>query len=357
MLLLAGLVGMMAVGSLAFVGMSEDEEDDADAECAEETPTEEHETGAEGQGVIDFAGRGDAPRAADPEERDAGADPEAEEGTSAGAEDTIGAPDGPDVAADPESEDADATGAPGPDRMRGGDGPDRIEGGAGDDELLGGAGDDSLSGGDGDDTLNGGEDDDALTGGAGLDTLYGNVGDDVMEGGAGDDSLHGGAGDDTLAGDDGDDALHGGLGDDALDSGAGRDTLFGGWGDDTLSGLGDGADFLNGGGGDDMITAGAGDMVTGGEGADTVALGDWLNGEHQAQILDFATEEDNLMVIFDDIADPDPEVAIERDEDDANIRHLVLNGARIAAVHGAPGLTLGHVTLMGQSVLAEGAAA
>ena len=106
---------------------------------------------------------------------------------------------------------------------------------------------------------------------------------------------------------------------------------------------------MNGGEGDDMILAGAGDIVTAGEGADTIALTDWLNKDHQAEVMDFSASDDSLMVIFDDGADPDPEVGIEADEDDADRQYITLNGVRIAAIIGADGLTLDHITLVPQS--------
>ena len=242
---------------------------------------------------------------------------------------------------------------------RGGD--DTIAGGAGDDEIRSGAGLDELRGGAGDDTLHGEDGADALHGDAGDDRLFGHNDADTLRGGEGDDSLVGSAGDDTLFGGAGDDALHGDLDDDRLDGGMGSDTLFGGHGNDTVSGIVDdpatrgiddidtGRDYLNGGGGDDAIVAGRGDIVTSGSGSDTVMLGNWLDAEPQAQILDFSVGEDMLMVFYDAAEGAEPELALEPDPEDPASRRLLLDGAEIAYIADAAGMTLDHVALVPQT--------
>ncbi|MFD0859324.1 calcium-binding protein [Roseovarius aquimarinus] len=318
MLILAGLLGMVALGAGALVGLSSMDDDLPEDWDAPEEEGEGEEDAETGQTILDFM---------------------AQAGPSA---------EGPSDA--PVAVQANGTAS-----------DDAMEGGPADDELHGGAGEDTLSGGPGEDILHGEADADALAGGDGDDTLYGHSGADSLDGGAGDDSLVGGDGNDTLVGGDGSDALHGGLGDDVLRGGAGSDTLFGGWGNDTLSGLvetglepgPDDADFLNGGGGADVITAGAGDIVTTGEGADTVILGDWLAMTHQAEILDFAPEEDTLMVVYDDVAGAAPEVDLQTDPGNPDVAHVMLNGIQIAAVNNAPGLNAGHITLIGSSLLPQ----
>lgn len=354
MLLLAGLLGMMAVGSMAFLGMSEEEDADTEeVETAEDgVPSEaEDMAAASGQSILDIATAVDGENVPDTA-LESGEGAEVDDPDPADPEDASGqdVPSGQRITMGGAGDDV-MPGTDAADWQNGYGGDDLISGGDGNDALYGGSGQDSLAGDAGDDSLHGGDGQDQLLGGAGDDTLHGNG--DLLVGQDGDDTLFGGAGAD---------ALHGGLGDDVLTGGAGQDTLFGGWGDDTIIGLADdpdtaawedasGADYLNGGRGDDMIVAGADDLVTTGEGADTVAIGAWATAEHQPEVLDFSLAEDTLMIIFDDLEDFEPEVGIESDADTPGLKHVLLNGTPVAAVHNAPGLTLAHVTLMGQSVL------
>ncbi|QFT97614.1 Hemolysin, chromosomal [Roseovarius sp. THAF8] len=239
--------------------------------------------------------------------------------------------------------------------LEGLDGDDLIASGDGDDVARGGDGDDTINGEAGDDTLHGEAGNDTLAGGAGSDSVMGHDGDDHLSGGAGDDSLVGGEGADTLMGDTGDDALHGYLGNDSLDGGAGADTLFGGDGNDVLTGVAPDAtapeqdqDYLNGGSGDDEITLGAGDIATGGTGADSFILRDWLDADHQGQIVDFNTAEDNLVLLYD-YDGTVPDVTIEEDPDAQNLHRVLLGGEVIANVTSDAALTLAHITLIPQT--------
>ena len=234
-------------------------------------------------------------------------------------------------------------------------GDDWISSGYGDDVARGGDGNDTVEGDAGDDTLHGEAGNDSLSGGAGSDSVMGHDGDDHLWGDDGDDSLVGGEGNDTLMGGADDDALHGYLGNDSLDGAAGADTLFGGDGNDTLTGVApDGTapeqdqDYLNGGAGDDQITLGASDIATGGNGADSFMLHDWLDADHQGQIVDFNTAEDNLVVLYDDDGTA-PDVTIEEDAEAQNLHRLLLDGEVIANVTSDAPLTLAHVTLLPQS--------
>ncbi len=361
MLSIFGLLGMTAVGAAAFVGLDSDDKD-------RDAPDRDSE--------------GDGPDDSLPETppdlfaqvlRDMSAAPlEMDEPTGADG-DTPSPPDaalsadgGADAWWDVTSGGTEADiirGIPGSDQIGGYGGDDTIFGYAGDDVLRGGAGDDVVSGGEGDDTLHGGDGGDLLAGDAGDDLLFGQNGNDSLCGGDGDDTLHGGAGDDTLHGGSGDVALHGGLGDDHLFGGQGQDTLFGGLGNDTLIGAEfdpeveglqdlDGRDYLNGGPGDDVILAGKEDIVTTGTGADSVILGDWLDGEHQAEMLDFSPDEDALVVVYDDAAGAEPEVTLEPDAENPDHQRLLLNGEPITLIANAHGLTLDHVALLPQSEFA-----
>ena len=331
MILLAGLMGLMAIGATAFYGL--DYSFSTDAENGNADP---EQTGATSE--IDQTGGNNGLT------------------TLLDSDESPGEMDWGDEA------DNTVQGTSGHDQLNGYAGDDQVLGLDGDDRLNGDVGDDTLYGDGGDDTLHGEAGNDALIGGAGDDQMYGHDGSDTLNGEDGDDSLVGSAGDDVLSGDQGDDALHGDLGDDTLDGGAGSDTLFGGWGNDVINGAPNGqsdedVDFLNGGGGDDLIIAGGSDIVTAGDGADTIAIGDWLTEEHQAEITDFSANEDRLMVVYDDLNDEDPHVSLEQDEETPDRQHLVLNGVRIAAVDNAEDLTLGHIFLIGQTALSESTAA
>lgn len=333
MFLLAGLMGMMAVGAAALWGLEDlGERNDGDqvprtpGDTAEDAPTVE----GNGPSIMDIA------TDVDPQ------DPEGDDwNVQSGG-----------VIADT------MTGTAINDFLNGYEGDDTILGLAGTDELRGGEGDDSLSGGAGDDSLHGDAGDDTLQGDGGADSLYGHGGDDFLDGGDGDDSLSAGQGDDSLSGGAGNDALHGYIGNDFLDGGPGEDTLFGGEGNDTLEGrapVGTPAeadrDFLNGGPGDDVIFAGGNDIVTGGAGADQIILGEWLSEREQASVLDFTVSEDSLLVFYDETETPDPEVTVKTDEADESLHHVFLNGVQIANVQSATALSLDDIVLVPQETV------
>ncbi|SLN57392.1 Hemolysin, chromosomal [Roseovarius litorisediminis] len=346
MFLLAGLLGVMAVGASAFIGLDMMPGDDDDQEENQDTATKG--AGVHTMPVTDLL-------------NDASEDPGESDETP---HETAGSDDNPvmgQISSGGAGNDL-IEGTSGIDMLNGYAGDDTVLGSEGDDHIYGDVGNDVLDGDAGDDNLHGGDGNDTLIGGDGADTLYGHNDDDSLSGGTGDDSLVGSAGNDLLLGGDGDDALHGDLGDDTLHGGQGSDTLFGGWGNDVIDGRSDEPsdsvtsdtdthDFLNGGGGDDFIIAGQGDVVTGGRGSDTIALSDWLDQPHQAEILDFNVDEDGLMVIYDHETDPDPEVSLERDEIDESRQHLLLNGVRIATIANAQNLGLEHITLMTENDL------
>lgn len=255
------------------------------------------------------------------------------------------------------------TGGAGDDQMNGQEGDDIVDGGAGHDVLHGAEGHDEVLGGAGDDILHGEDGDDLLMGNSGDDQLFGHFGNDVLRGGAGDDTAEGGQDDDTLLGGAGDDGLLGGYGNDVLDGGSGEDTLFGGFGDDLMTGReGGGADaqaidFLNGGGGEDTIIAGAGDIVTAGDDADEIVLGDWIEGGAAAQIMDFVQGEDRLVLSLDLSNDPDPDIQITPDSANPDTVRLSLNGSEIAIIYGGAGLSAEDVTLIDHSALPGAAVA
>lgn len=340
MLLLAGLVSLMAVGATAFYAIDTETKDEDD--WGPSSDRSEDDPDGMQQGSSDIA------RLLDPSE------------TGIFLPEQLDEPTGEIITGSAENDTL--TGTTGDDFIGGYEGDDLLDGRAGSNLIYGGDGNDTLIGGDGDDTLHGEDGDDLLFGGDGDDRLFGHDGDDTLHGGAGDDTLIGGMGNDLLVGGPGNNALHGYAGDNTLIGGAGADTLFGGSGDDvlgTLPGTGENGydpehgperNYLNGGAGDDLIYAGPGDVITTGAGQDTVVLGDWLSAEHQAEILDFEPEEDQLMIVYNNLRGDDPEVTLEFDEEVADRQHVLLNGERIAFVENAQDLTLDHVVLLARSL-------
>ncbi len=255
------------------------------------------------------------------------------------------------------AEDLDLTGTDQAEVLSGGYGDDKITGLAGADLIDGRAGDDSIDAGDGNDAVWGGAGDDSIDGGLGNDTVEGQAGDDSLTGGAGDDSLAGHSGNDSLSGGDGADTLLGGEGNDQLDGGSGNDWLAGGFGDDRMAGgagsdILDGndgndwlsglngqvddfnEDFLNGGAGNDTLVLGAGDHASGGEGDDDFVLQDWLTDGGVAHISDYDADRDQLIIMYDPNAHPDPELTLEVSEDGEQST-ILLNGAPVATVQGS----------------------
>ncbi|CUH78098.1 calcium-binding protein [Tropicibacter naphthalenivorans] len=346
MFFLAGLLGMMALGSVAIVSTYSPELDgDADdqADTPEDDPQELESapTGSlfEQMGLINMPVDG--------------ADDEV-------SEDIHQQPEPGSIAVGTDEADT-MTGTDATDLMGGMDGDDLLDGGADTDELRGGDGDDTLLGGEGDDSLHGEAEDDAMYGDAGDDTLFGHEGEDSLFGGDGDDELQGGLDSDALYGEGDDDALHGREGDDTLDGGLGYDTLFGGWDNDLLNGVVRGADgtdidqmdFLNGGDGDDTIGTGAGDIVSGGAGADVLVLGDWIVDE-AAELADFDNAEDQIVIVYDDTdGGPDPELEIRPMEGDPELTEILVDGVVLTVLPTEDAPTMDQIVLVGESAAGD----
>ncbi|MGB7317345.1 MAG: calcium-binding protein [Planktotalea sp.] len=318
MLILAGLLGMLALGSIMLIEPSSTSEGD-DELADNNDELEQVNTAQMGDVSTDFLSYVD----------EDGATQTIENETTEEGDLLFGTNDADTLAGDG-----------GDDNVMAGGGSDAIDGGTGNDVLHGNGGDDTLTGGAGFDALFGDQGDDALNGGGGNDTLIGNVGEDDLSGSSGNDSLIGGEGFDALRGGRGDDTLVGNAGDDTLDGGEGGDLLMAGDGNDLLDGRetnGDSVDFLNGGDGDDTIFAGAGDQVSGGHGADITVLDSELL-EH-AQIWDFESGQDTLVVLYDanSLA---PEISISQDPDTNGHWLVQADGETVANIAGdAPSLS------------------
>ena len=115
--------------------------------------------------------------------------------------------------------------------------------------------------------------------------------------------------------------------------------------DDERCDAGDGTDapdYLNGGAGEDTLHAGRGDVVTTGAGADTVVL-DAARAGHPAELLDLSPE-DRVAIRHD--GDAAPEITLAPDPEDPETLRLALDGAEIATLPAASGLTAEAVTLI-----------
>lgn len=202
--------------------------------------------------------------------------------------------------------------------------------------------------------MNGGGMDDRLTGGSVETRLAGHGGNDILTagtgpthqiGGEGDDVLVGGAGDDRLEGCEGDDILIAGLGDNTLMGGAGNDILVGAALDDDGNDQ-SGQNFLNGGAGDDILIAGSGDYLHGGDGADTFVLGQWLQGGDPVSLVDYHADEDQILLQYDPLRVPEPDLEIRFGSDMPETAEIWLNGQLIAQVANAPDLTVADVGIV-----------
>ena len=315
MLWLAGLLGMMVVGSMAAILPADDTAEDASDAPGDESDATSLDLLDDANETTDTA-LGAQPVQSEPSIVGGGLQDDVLEGSGL------------------------------TDLMNGQDGQDTLSGGANDDEMFGGAGDDLLRGGDDNDTLHGEAGDDLMQGDAGDDDLFGHDGNDTLDGGSGDDELQGGLGDDDLRGGDGDDALHGREGADVLDGGAGQDTLFGGDGDDQLDGTGDDAtDFLNANDGNDRLNVGASDIATGGEGADQFVLDATDARSGASTLMDFDAAEDQLVILFDDTTGPAPEVTLIDSTDTPGMVEVQLDGQTVTTLPAATAPQVGAIAL------------
>ncbi len=169
---------------------------------------------------------------------------------------------------------------------------------------------DTIEGSAGSDLLQGTSAKEDILAGAGADTVEAGGGDDVVLGGDGSDIIYGRAGEDSLAGEGGNDEILGGADADVLDGGEGHDTLRGGSGDDVILGyyreidatsVGQRDDYdpdlLTGWTGDDVFVAGSGDTVIGGDGADTLTLGTWIDPDNPVVFQDYEAGVDGIVIL------------------------------------------------------------
>ncbi|MEX1661571.1 calcium-binding protein [Thioclava sp. 15-R06ZXC-3] len=351
MLFLSSLLGLLVAGTSAgmFAFKSDTSETDTDPETEVSDGSENSDapdlfdlaTATEMQVTLeDVSGPNDVPAEVTAgEER---LDPVVSPSAGAGDDIVWGAAQGDTIEGG--AGDDQIAGYEGNDTLLGGDGRDHLFGDAGDDMLAGGAGDDALNGGDGDDLLVAEDGDDALVGAFGADTLMGGAGSDTLSGGADGDLLRGGSGDDTLEGDAGDDTLSGDQGHDEMSGGAGDDVILGLVPNAGFDDREDG-DLLNGGAGADTLVMGSGDWANGGEDSDLFTLGEWIDPAAPATIADYAQSEDQIAIVYDPEATPDPVVSVEPSQDHEAASWVLLNGVRLAEVLNARDLRSEDVLL------------
>jgi Ca2+-binding RTX toxin-like protein len=172
----------------------------------------------------------------------------------------------------------------------------------------------------------------------------GTDGADSLRGDTGDDLVRGLDGDDLISGYDGDDALYGGAGNDIFDRNAGEDTIFGGAGNDTIMEArvpfydGPNISVIDGGSGDDTIGFDGGSTVTGGAGADALALFHNQQDDAPSVITDFDAAQDSLTVFLDGVqASAGSSVRLE-DWADGQGANLYYGDELLARINGGQGL-------------------
>lgn len=135
---------------------------------------------------------------------------------------------------------------------------------------------------------------------------------------------------DMMDGSDGYDRFHGADGDDTLFGHGGDDELIGGAGNDILTGRDGSGDFLNGGSGDDTIQSDTSDVITTGDGADTVIhVTTPPTLEAVAKIMDFDPSQDQIIFEVDD-----PEtVTLSIDQTDVDQYSITLDGVTQLTVY------------------------
>jgi len=154
---------------------------------------------------------------------------------------------------------------------------ERLRGTRGNDVIVARGGNDLINSGGGKDRICGGTGDDVLLAGPGRDLLDGQPGSDFLAGGPSRDKLLGGAGDfDILRGNQGNDILLGGIGFDILLGEAGNDRLDGG------EGLFDRVSFFFSAA---PVTADLNTGIATGEGTDTMAGIEDLEGSQHGDTL------------------------------------------------------------------------
>jgi hypothetical protein len=81
---------------------------------------------------------------------------------------------------------------------------------------------------------------------------------------------------------------------------------------------------------------------------DTFAMGDWVTKGEPAEVLDYDFDKDRLLLVWDDLAGTpkEPEVRVESDPYDPEVKHVMMNDYSVAEVYGDPNLNTGDITMI-----------
>jgi hypothetical protein len=99
---------------------------------------------------------------------------------------------------------------------------------------------------------------------------------------------------------------------------------------------------------DDDPLASADDADSQSDAPDTDLLIEWIAKGKPAEALDYEPETEVLMLVWDDLAEgaEEPDVSVETDPHDEDVRHVLMNGNSVAEIYGDPELTEADVTII-----------
>lgn len=82
--------------------------------------------------------------------------------------------------------------------------------------------------------------------------------------------------------------------------------------------------------------------------ADTNAIRDWVKKGQGPQYLNYAAQDESLLLVWDDSKNTDlpPEITVVADFIDPDIVHVFMNGIPMAEVNGDPNLTIDDIALI-----------
>ena len=103
---------------------------------------------------------------------------------------------------------------------------------------------------------------------------------------------------------------------------------------------------IDGGAGDDTLMAGAGAGLTGGTGEDQFMAGNWTGTEQTVQLMDFDTDEDKLVLVWDFEDGEEPSVELQQNPEAEDEQVILVDGEPALRVTGAGWLTAADLVLI-----------